>query len=79
MTFSYSSPLDYDQPVADAGENVVVVLPGSTAVLDGSESYDPENAPLFYQWTQVYGPSQIIFLMIRWLNRKYLNCLKDSI
>jgi endoglucanase Acf2 len=61
MTFMYSSPLDYDQPVADAGENVVVVIPENSAMLDGSNSYDPENAPLSYQWTQIYGPSLIIF------------------
>jgi len=61
MTFTYTSPLTYDQPVADAGNNIVVVLPGNSAMLDGTESYDPENAPLSYQWTQVYGPSQIVF------------------
>ena len=61
MTFNYSAPLPYDQPVADAGENIVVVLPGNAATLDGTNSYDPGNNPLSYQWTQVYGPSQIIF------------------
>ena len=61
MTFTYSSPLTYDQPVADAGENIVVVLPGNSATLNGTNSYDPGNNPLFYQWTQVYGPSLITF------------------
>ncbi|NTU70117.1 hypothetical protein HGB13_04885, partial [bacterium] len=55
------SPLNYDQPVADAGENIVVVLPGNSAILDGTNSYDPGNNPLYYQWTQVYGPSIITF------------------
>ena len=29
--------------------------------LDGTNSYDPGNNPLYYQWTQVYGPSIITF------------------
>lgn len=61
LTFEYSSPLDYDQPVSNAGENIVVVLPGSTATLDGTNSYDPDNNPLTYQWIQIFGPSQITF------------------
>ncbi|MCB0806837.1 MAG: carbohydrate-binding protein, partial [Bacteroidales bacterium] len=61
MNFTWSSPLPYDQPVADAGENIVVVLPGNSTNLDGTGSYDPGNAPLFYQWTQVFGPSEIVF------------------
>lgn len=61
MTFTYSSSLTYDQPVSDAGENIVVLIPGNSATLNGSNSYDPENIPLSYQWTQVYGPSQIVF------------------
>ena len=61
MNFEYAAALDYDQPVANAGDNIVVVLPGNTATLNGTGSYDPGNNLLFYQWTQVYGPSQIIF------------------
>ena len=61
MTFTYSTPLPYDQPVADAGENIVVALPGNSTTLDGTNSYDPGSNPLFYQWTQIYGPSLITF------------------
>lgn len=61
MTFTYSSVLTYDQPVANAGENIVVVLPENATTLDGTNSFDPENHPLSFQWIQVYGPSQIIF------------------
>ena len=29
--------------------------------MDGSNSSDPENNPIFFQWTQVFGPSEITF------------------
>lgn len=61
MNFTFTSELDYSQPVANAGENVVVVLPVSASSLDGTASSDPENAPLTYNWRQVYGPSTIAF------------------
>ncbi|NBR83688.1 MAG: carbohydrate-binding protein, partial [Flavobacteriia bacterium] len=57
LTFTYDAPLNYSQPVADAGADQLVVLPQNTAVLDGSASTDPGGASLNYQWTQVYGPS----------------------
>lgn len=61
MTFTYTSPLPYDQPVADAGENIVVVIPEFSTILDGTNSYDPGGNPLSFQWTQIFGPSQIVF------------------
>ncbi len=61
MTFSYESALSYSPPVANAGETVVVVLPATTATLDGSLSADPEGQTLTYLWEQIYGPSVIIF------------------
>jgi endoglucanase Acf2 len=61
MTFSYLAELDYSQPVADAGENILVMLPENTAALDGSNSSDPEGASLSYSWTQVYGPTTLQF------------------
>ena len=57
LTFTYDAPLNYSQPVADAGADQLVVLPQNTAVLDGSASTDPGGASLNHQWTQVYGPS----------------------
>jgi endo-1,3(4)-beta-glucanase len=59
LTFSYASPLGYTTPVANAGENIVVILPASTAVLNASASSHPENKTLTYVWEQVYGPSVI--------------------
>ena len=53
LTFTYDAPLNYSQPVADAGADQLVVLSQSTAVLDGSGSTDPGGASLNHQWTQV--------------------------
>ncbi len=61
LTFTYASPLSYNPPVADAGENVVVVLPATTAVLDGSLSTDADTLVLNYAWEQIYGPSIMAF------------------
>ena len=57
LTFTYSSPLSYDQPVAEAGPNQIVVLPQSSTTLDGTASTDPGGGNLNYTWTQIYGPS----------------------
>ena len=41
-------------PVANAGPDQTNVTAG-TVTLDGSGSYDPENDPITYQWTQISG------------------------
>ena len=41
-------------PVAHPG-NDQSVIPGTSVVLDGSASRDPEGTPISYQWVQVYG------------------------
>jgi endoglucanase Acf2 len=61
MNFVYSSPLGYSPPLANAGQNVKVLLPATTGNLDGSLSSDPENQALTYLWEQVYGPSVLVF------------------
>jgi len=61
MTFEYTGPLSYTPPVADAGATVVVVLPETSASLDGSLSDDPGGESLSFSWEQVYGPSTINF------------------
>ncbi len=61
MTFTYSSALSYNPPYANAGETVSVVLPETTAQLDGSLSSDEDTAVLDFTWEQIYGPSTIVF------------------
>jgi len=61
MTFTHASALGYVAPIADAGQNVVVILPNSSASLDGSASNDPEGEIITYSWEQIYGPSIISF------------------
>ena len=61
MTFTYQNPLPYNPPIANAGTNVTVILPETTATLDGSLSSDVDTATLNYNWEQVYGPSIIAF------------------
>ncbi len=61
LTFTYTSPLTFDQPVASAGDNLLVLLPQSATSLDGSASSNPGPASLAYNWTQVYGPTTLDF------------------
>lgn len=61
MTFTRTGDLSYSPPVADAGNNINVILPASTTVLDGSLSADPDNETLTYLWEQIYGPSTVAF------------------
>lgn len=44
-----------DAPIADAGPDQIGVNAGQIT-LDGSNSYDPENDPITYLWTQIGGP-----------------------
>ncbi len=61
MTFTFQADLPYSLPIANAGENVVVIMPETTSSLNGSLSADPDNDPLTYLWEQIYGPSVITF------------------
>lgn len=61
LTFTYRSELNYGPPLANAGDNVSVTLPATSAFLDGSLSVDPDGDQLTYQWTQVNGPSLVEF------------------
>ena len=61
MTFTYSEALSFVPPIADAGANVSVISPNSTASLDGSASNHPEGQTITYNWEQIYGPTTISF------------------
>ena len=60
LTFSRTGDLNYSAPYANAGENVVVVLPSTTAALDGSASSQSSEGAS-YLWDQVYGPTIVGF------------------
>ena len=57
MSFFYDRPLEYNPPVADAGEDVVLNSQDNSVILDASLSYDPDLENLNYFWDQVYGPN----------------------
>ncbi|MBB3698196.1 carbohydrate-binding protein [Flammeovirga yaeyamensis] len=57
MTFAKTGELPYSQPFADAGDDRVIALADGAVVLDGSNSYDPDNGALTYTWVQLYGPT----------------------
>ncbi len=61
MTFSRTGDLSYTPPFADAGANVVVVLPAVKANLDASASTVASDKTLTYAWSQIYGPTAITF------------------
>lgn len=61
MTFARTGDLPYSVPVANAGTNIKVLLPQTTATLDASASYETASKALTYTWTQVFGPSVAVF------------------
>ena len=61
LTFSFDRPLDYNPPFAIAGDDLIVLFPETSALLDASESTDLDDEILNYQWDQVYGPNSVIF------------------
>ncbi|MEP7110178.1 MAG: hypothetical protein ABI760_19435 [Ferruginibacter sp.] len=44
-------------PVANAGNDTTIILPGNTINLSGSLSFDPDNNITGYLWTKISGPS----------------------
>jgi Tol biopolymer transport system component len=44
-------------PVANAGNDTTIMLPGDTANLNGSLSFDPDSNITGYLWTKISGPS----------------------
>lgn len=45
-------------PVANAGADKIIILPVNSTTLDGSASFDPEEAfPSLFFWTKISGPA----------------------
>jgi endoglucanase Acf2 len=61
MTFTRTGDLDFSYPTANAGNNIKVVLPQTEATLDGSESSESGGKTLTYEWSQIYGPTEVTF------------------
>ena len=61
MTFTRTSNLDYSPLIAEAGANITVEIPATTAQLNGSQSTIPDVNNTTYLWTQTFGPSTVIF------------------
>ena len=59
MTFNREGDLPYAVPTANAGENVVVILPNTSTTLNGSLSSDNGAGTLSYDWEQLYGPNRV--------------------
>lgn len=50
-------------PVANAGNDSLLVLPSVSTILDGSRSYDPNDVITGYKWTLMSGPPSPDFHM----------------
>lgn len=54
-------PAVNQSPLADAGSDTTIVLPGSSLALDGSKSSDKDGTIKSYKWAQQGGPSVASF------------------
>ncbi|MEI8047974.1 MAG: glycosyl hydrolase [Bacteroidota bacterium] len=61
MTFTRTGDLAFSYPVAMAGNKLKVLLPLTSATIDGSASTESAGKALAYTWTQNYGPSTVQF------------------
>ena len=59
MNFTYSRPLEYIPPIANAGADIIITHPENSAILDASQSYDNDSENLNFLWEQIYGPSAV--------------------
>jgi len=61
MTFARTGDIPYSIPTANAGKDIKVVLPLTSTMLDGSASTESTGEKLSYKWSQLYGPSIVLF------------------
>ena len=55
--FNTDQPPANHPPVANAGNDTTIMLPGNTVNLNGSLSFDPDSNITGYLWTKISGPS----------------------
>jgi endo-1,3(4)-beta-glucanase len=60
MTFARTGDLTGSYPTANAGADIKVVLPLTSATLDGSGSSESGSKALTYLWMQLYGPTMAV-------------------
>ena len=46
-------------PMAKAGRDTIIILPGDSLLLDGSASKDPDGRIINYKWTKVSGAASV--------------------
>ena len=61
MTFSFDRDLDYYHPIANAGDDLLIILPETTAILNGDLSQDDDTNTLNFYWEQIFGPTVVVF------------------
>ncbi len=49
-------------PVANAGQDISMVLPVNACTMDGSKSYDPDGSIVSWSWSKISGPIESTFL-----------------
>ena len=59
LNFIFNRNLDYNPPLSNAGEDLILILPNSTTALNGSLSSDADTDNLNFQWIQIYGPNTV--------------------
>jgi hypothetical protein len=59
LAFTKTGSLDYEPPVADAGEDVVASASDESILLNGTESMAAEGKELSWNWEQLAGPSVV--------------------
>lgn len=57
----YSGPEGNKTPMANAGDDVTILLPANTVSLNGSRSSDPDGFIRDYRWSHLSGPSSYAF------------------
>jgi hypothetical protein len=61
MTFTRTGDIPYSIPIANAGNDLKVLLPLTSTTLDGSASNESGGKTLTYKWVQLYGPTVVQF------------------